>query len=95
MLAIILLGTLAATLLVSFLLARRFEQMHQGAKVHCAEKGGDFEVDVVVRPKPWNYGDDADVVRCSALEHPDQVTCDKHCLQPVLTAMHESHLPVR
>ena len=90
MLALILLGTLAATLVVASLWVRRFEKVHQGARVHCVEKGRDFEVDVLVRPKPWNYGDDADVVRCSAFEHPDQVTCDKHCLKPVVDAMHHA-----
>jgi hypothetical protein len=87
MLAMILLGTLVVTLLGSFFVARRLERARQPAKVHCAEKGGDYQVDVLVQPKPWNYGDEYAVVRCTAFRDPDHVTCDKHCLGPIVDAI--------
>lgn len=92
MLTYILLGTLAMTLAAAFVLSRLFDKQHQLTRVHCEARHADFEVDVLVRPKPWNFGDDHDIVRCSAFEDPSHVTCDKRCLEPLvqLRAVHHT-----
>lgn len=82
MMALILLGTLALTLALSLLVARSIDRQHEHVKVHCETKGRDVDIDVLVRPRRWNFGDEYDVVRCSAFEDPRRVTCDKHCLEP-------------
>lgn len=90
MLTFILLGTLALTLGLAYAITRRFDREHRPTRVHCAAKDADVHVDVLVRPKPWNFGDEHDIVRCSAFENPNEVTCDKQCLKP-LVQLHAAH----
>lgn len=90
MLTIILLATAALTFAAAFMISRRFDREHRPTRVHCDTKQGDFEVDVLVRPNAWNFGDHQEVVACTAFDDPKHVTCDKHCLEP-LVQLHAAH----
>jgi len=90
MLTLIMLGTSALTLGLAFLIVRAFDRTHQVARLHCDTKDRDVQVDLLVRPKRWNFGDDYDIARCSAFDDPRRVTCDKHCLNPLVTSIHRT-----
>lgn len=82
-LTVIILATLLLTLFVSAFVIRRFDRAHARQRVHCPVHQRAFDVDVQIRPRPWRFGDERDVTKCSYFSPSCAITCQKACLRQI------------